>query len=140
MDHLKLVVPSLLLATALCGCHTLKTDATKAFADKYSCPDTRITTTERSNIEPSQILLDRYEPATPPAEVAADPGRLAKWRSDQQKRRQQGIDSYDHRSSASLTVYELKGCGHHKFVACRYGPGSYGSCQFGHPPLPLGAI
>ena len=113
----------------------LSTSARETFAQRYSCPEDRITVRERGDVRPSQIFLDPATPESPPDEVARDPGRLARWRSDRAKARQQSIDSYDDRFNYSITVYEVDGCGHTVFMGCEHTMYvGENDCDEGHPP------
>ncbi len=72
------------------------------FSEQYSCPIDSITSKARSDIQAAQF----EKPVTPPAEVAADPARLAVWKSNQPQ-------------PWSVDFFELTGCGHHVLWGCR---------------------
>jgi hypothetical protein len=99
--------------------------AKEDFAKKYSCPDDRVTTKIRTDIDPRQALASASElkVATPPDEVKDDPGRLARWQADQDAERESRRRSY-----SSNTMIEVTGCGHSQIVACR--PHHQGSATY----------
>lgn len=72
------------------------------FSEKYSCPSDAIVSKDRPDVHAAQFET----PATPPADVAADPARLAVW----QKNQPQPWD---------VDFFELTGCGHHVLWGCR---------------------
>lgn len=86
--------------------------AREDFARRHSCPDDRIAIKPRNDIDSSEVLLDGFANREPPAEIAADPERLAKWQEEQNK------------TNAALDkdsgVFEVEGCDHHEILSCRH--------------------
>jgi TPR repeat protein len=82
------------------GCTSYETAARTQFAQSSSCPVEKVTVTSRPG--------DPVPPQNPPPEIAADPGKLAIWRRDDDQRRQ----------DAAATIYVAKGCGQEKHYNC----------------------
>lgn len=100
---------------ALAACKRLSTGAKEEFATKHSCPEDRVSVKERSDIDPYTYFV----PAgidTPPADVAADPGRLAKWQADRKEHQERSSAGY----RRSYTVFEISGCGLTVLSACTF--------------------
>lgn len=72
------------------------------FSEKFSCPNDSITSKKRPDVDVAQF----EKAATPPPEVAADPARLAVWKSHQP-------------GAWDVDFFELEGCGHHVLWGCR---------------------
>jgi hypothetical protein len=102
-----LQVPLLLaLAFSVSGCSSwlLSSTAKDAFERQQSCP--------RGRIKISSVAVqprDVFEMPAPPAEVAADPGRLKVWT------RNLNDDLKDH---GDLTFFDAVGCGAHLNYFC----------------------
>jgi hypothetical protein len=84
------------------SCTALPGNTREEFSEKYSCPLGSITSHERPEVQ----AADFQKAATPPPEVAADPARLAVWKSHQPE-------------PWSVHFFELTGCGHHVLWGCR---------------------
>lgn len=83
---------------------TALTRETRAeFSEQFSCPLDKITLTKRPDVDATEFEGPAREP---PAEIAADPARLAVWKSKQPK-------------GWSVDFFELTGCGHHVLWGCR---------------------
>jgi hypothetical protein len=91
------------------GCKDLDDGAKEHFATSFSCPESRVEVRARPDLKWSKLLLGDRATPTPPAEVASDPERLAKWNEDQAKGNT-GLDRLD--------VFEAKGCNHEQLMAC----------------------
>jgi hypothetical protein len=103
-----------LSALSLAACGQLSGGARQYFIDKYSCPADRVTLAEIRDARPSEVFAADWRAATPPDEVASDPGRLAQWRAKEADRRK-NWESWINTSQ----LYELNGCGHRVVLACR---------------------
>jgi hypothetical protein len=96
------------LVVVLAGCRGPVTldDVRKEFSKDNTCPVERVEARERSELKPSQL---DWNPA-PPAEIAADAGRLAMWKAERDKQNA-NTDGRDR-------VFEARGCGHQTLYAC----------------------
>jgi hypothetical protein len=103
-----------LSALSLAACGQLPGGARQYFIDKYSCPSDRVTLAEMRDAKPSEVFAADWREATPPDEVAGDPGRLAQWRTKEDDRHK-NWESWIN----SSRLFELSGCGHHLVLACR---------------------
>jgi hypothetical protein len=61
------------------SCTALPAGTREAFSQQYSCPIDSITSKDRPDVHAAQF----EKSATPPADVAADPARLAVWQANQ---------------------------------------------------------
>ena len=84
------------------SCGAVSRQTVDEFSQQYSCPTDSITSKERPDVQASQFETA----ATPPAEIAGDPARLAVWKSNQPQ-------------PWSVDFFELSGCGHHVLWGCR---------------------
>lgn len=84
------------------SCTALPNETREEFSQKYSCPSDSIARKDRPDVHAEQFET----PATPPADIAADPARLAVWRANQPK-------------PWGVEFFELTGCGHHVLWGCR---------------------
>jgi hypothetical protein len=84
------------------SCTALPNETREAFSEKYSCPIDSITSKDRPDVHATEFET----PPTPPADVAADPARLAVWQANQPK-------------PWPVEFFELTGCGHHVLWGCR---------------------
>jgi hypothetical protein len=98
----------------LAACGQLSGGARQYFTDKYSCPADRVTLAEMRDAKPSEVMAADWRAATPPDDVAGDPGRLAQWRAKEDDRRR----SWESWINTSR-LFELSGCGHRLVLACR---------------------
>jgi len=88
-------------------------EAKTDFAQRYSCPEDRVTVKVRKDIDPAN-LLNPPVAVEPPPEVKKDPGRFAKWNSDKKSKDDETASGY----RRSYTIYEAQGCEHHVLLAC----------------------
>ena len=105
------LLPVLAVAICVTGCTSpipsIFDEAVGMFQHQYSCP------VDRLQVRHAEVrLADLVEPKKPPAEVAADAGRLAVWNQNVEKE----LASYDH-----LTAIDVTGCGNHGTYFCWYG-------------------
>ena len=91
--------------------------ATTKFSSRYTCPRDRVAAFERLDLHSGDLASQPI--ATPPKDIAADPGRLAMWQASQPKRVTDNGDA----------VIDLEGCGHHVQWACHQGKSSV-SCTY----------
>lgn len=107
------------LAAGLLDCTRLRTGALEQFAVKHSCPEERVTVRERDDLRWSTIArppAQRAKP-TPPPDVSADPGRLAKWTKDNAARETSFDETLD-----GFDVFEVSGCDQRELMGCRHCP------------------
>jgi len=90
-----------------------KDGAQEEFIKSFSCPKERVTVTARKDLKAFDLVNGVR--LTPPAEVSADPGRLAEWK----KRQQDNEDNYNRES-----VFQASGCDHEVFYACSIATGT----------------
>jgi len=102
----------LILTVATCGTgcadprDPLLDEALLRFRLAYSCPANRMT------VQHAEMPLADLVEQKPPAEVAADAGRLAVWKQTVDKE----LARYDR-----LTAFDVSGCGRHADYLCWYG-------------------
>jgi hypothetical protein len=99
----------IVLATATACGHRREyaSEAREVFSREFTCPKDRVTVTARRDLD--SYALEFGPPQQPPAEVAADPGRLAEW-----QRRERGKRSgYDR-----FYPFEVSGCDHRGIYVC----------------------
>ncbi len=103
----------LILAVASCGSgcappapETLFDEAIRRFELEHSCP------ADRLQVKHVEVPLADFVESKPPAEVAADAGRLAVWNETVNKE----LARYEH-----LTAVDVAGCGTHATSFCWYG-------------------
>lgn len=131
MRHIAVIAVCGVLTSLACfGCNRLSTGAREQFATTYSCPEDRVEVKSREDLKWGALVLGARNKEAPPAEIAQDPGRLAKWQSDQEEK-SKSLDSL----SDKVDVYQVTGCGHDVLMGCwRSGGGRGGgslrvSCQ-----------
>lgn len=95
-----------MLPVVLVGCRSNETMAKETFSRIYTCPEDRITLTTRKDLVARDLMV---RPATPPADIKADPARLALWKQKEADR----TSEYD-----GDVVIEAKGCDHAETYVC----------------------
>ncbi len=103
-------------ALGLGACASLGDGAAAQFSQRYTCPETHMRVVRRSDLDAAAVVRLWHaetgtKPATPPADVAADPARLALW----EQQRAQALDSL-----AAGDAFEISGCGHHELTVCMH--------------------
>lgn len=95
----------LIVATSGTGCAAELADgAIGIFRQQHSCP------ADRQQVKYARVRLqDIIDPDKPPAEIAADPGRLAVWNQSLDRRIGELID---------FTAVDVTGCGAHILYFC----------------------
>src|SRR5262245_22305683 len=81
-------------------------EAVQRFSLQNSCP------TDRLQIKQVEVPLSELIESKPPADVAADAGRLAVWNQTVSRE----VARYEH-----LTAVDVAGCGRHATSCCLYG-------------------
>ena len=120
------MVGAVLFGLSMAGCKDLNEGAREDFSRAHTCPMDRVEARERADIRPSSL---RYGEDKPPAEIAADPGRLKMWQDERTKDRQ----DYD----SSNKTFEVRGCGHLTLYACMRHTKNANRAfcsQYAHPP------
>lgn len=102
--------------------------ARETLSNAHSCPAERITVTPRPDLHAFDLMVGA--PPSPPADIAADPGRLAEW----QRRQRESQDHYNREK-----VYQAQGCDQVEYYACSFGTGTNDAqvmvcSQAKHPP------
>jgi hypothetical protein len=113
---MRLVWSCLVLVLASVGCKKLETEAKENFAAKYSCPEDRIAVKARQDLNADEVLRGKKKlkkKDTPPAEVAADPARLAKWNQDHAEAEESRAAFH-----SNWDVFEVNGCSHIELAVC----------------------
>jgi hypothetical protein len=97
----------LALPSGLVGCQSKEGGAREKFSQELTCPAERVEVRERSDLKPSML----YPQVSPPPDIAADPGRLAMWKAEQEKR--------DENADEACDLFEARGCNQQSLVCCR---------------------
>jgi hypothetical protein len=119
----RLATPALVAAVAVmaAACASLSGGAKTEFATGYFCPPDRITVAERPDLKhPTTAHVEIPLLPPPPAEVQADPQRLAMY-NEAAKKRREVVESLGGTVDNPLTYYEVHGCGHHVVYGCWHG-------------------
>lgn len=106
----------LALATGLSACASLNDGASSVFSQRYTCPETHMRVAAREDLDAAAVVRQWHaesgtSPAAPPAEVSADPARLALW-EEQRARALAALAEGD--------AFEVSGCGHHELYVCQH--------------------
>jgi hypothetical protein len=96
---------------SLSACQSLGDGAKEQFSKDFSCPTERVLTRDRNDLHPSSFTSPSPMPK-PPADVAADPARLAVW----QQNHRQDPTAYDSYSD----IEEARGCDRQAFYECHH--------------------
>ncbi len=115
---------AVLLAAAVAGCGSQKEAAFRTFSEAYSCPRERMTVAPVKDVTMRDLWLRANPLPEPPADVRADPARLAVWRRAQDKEREgplRGVESYE--------LFRVSGCGQAVDYACYCPPQRTGATQ-----------
>jgi hypothetical protein len=100
----------LLAASTLIGCKSKESGAREAFSKEFTCPADRVEVRERPDVKMSMLR----ETSKPPADVAADPGRLAMWNAEQEKSRTN--------ADGLCEMFEARGCNQQTLMCCSRPP------------------
>ncbi|MBX3229008.1 MAG: hypothetical protein KIT84_01620 [Labilithrix sp.] len=93
------------MVAMLGACKSKERGAKEEFARAHSCPEGRVTVKARPDLNWQTVVVGDLKP---PAEVAADPDRLAKWQADRAN------------AGGDLEVFEAEGCEHHDYLGCTH--------------------
>lgn len=108
---------TLLALSCVCAaCADFPSVARDQFVWDNSCPEARVTVTERTDVAP-HVLLHPSEPVPPP-EVAGDRERMVMWRRNWMR-------AYE-REDDSTSVYSVTGCDTAETVLCTMAPTRHG--------------
>ena len=97
------------LVLVLAGCRSMEDGARDDFSRDHTCPVDRVEARVRKDIRPSSLA----KAETPPAEIAADPGRLKMWQDERAKNAQY--------ADSNRTIVEVRGCGKLELQECSRG-------------------
>jgi hypothetical protein len=98
-----------LFAASLTGCKSREEQARDEFSEAVSCPASKIEVRELEGVTAHDVR-EKHNPTAkpkPPADVAADPERLAVWEEKQDKQRR----ASQREPGFGSDVFEAKGCG-----------------------------
>lgn len=117
----------LLALLAIISCKRLSTGAREEFAKKYSCPENRVTVTERSDLHYGDLAV---QPSVeePPDDVKKDPERLAKFKKDKAEEKSELKSTLN----SNLDMFGVKGCDHDVLMGCGHASDSDGSSDMSH--------
>ncbi|MEO7110929.1 MAG: hypothetical protein ABI183_10870 [Polyangiaceae bacterium] len=110
--------PLLIALVFLAGCESMEESAKKTFSHDNTCPLGRVETRVRKDLKLSMFQGNM----TPPADVAADPGRLKMWQDQQAKNSSEDDDNW--------TITEARGCDKHVFYKCKLPQGGNGDPRY----------
>lgn len=126
----------------MAGCGSREEAAFRTFSESYSCPRDQITVKPIDSVTMRELWLRANPLPPPPADVQADPARLAVWSKAQDKDREgplRGVQSYE--------LFHATGCDHAVDYACHCPPQVKGSatgrgsrqdfCGCQSPPAPI---
>jgi hypothetical protein len=116
-------VTTLFIIAALTACMSVEGNAKDYFAWHHSCPQNRVTFTERPDLRRHDAPpAPTY--ATPPPDVAGDPQRLAMFRETERKENEaRAVASEDRRY-----IIEVSGCGVSELSVCQIACGHFRRC------------
>lgn len=106
------VAALLLLVTQ--GCTSVEDGAKDEFSEAFTCPRDRVEVRKRDDVKATDVEGSAAA-STPPAEIAADPGRLQMWQNEQREK--------DDRENDLHHVVEARGCGHRVLYTCGHTTG-----------------
>ena len=133
-------------ATLLCvlmpGCGSQQDAAFSTFSETYSCPRDQITVDPIKTVTMRELWMQANPLPQPPADIQADPERLALSNKTQDKAREgplRGVERYK--------LFHASGCGRAEDYACYCPPPQKGasttrgtrqdSCGCQAPPVPI---
>jgi hypothetical protein len=98
----------------LASCASLNGTARDEFAKATTCPPERVTVVPRPDYR-----MPLPPDAPPPADIAADPGRLAYWQQQRDTQRH-------HLQNPDCEMFEATGCGQSLMLCCEHPTGDQG--------------
>jgi len=105
----RLALLAALTVASLVGCKSLEEQARDDFSEAVSCPTSKIKVRELEGVTAFDVR-EKHNPTPkpkPPAEIAADPERLAIWEAKEEKNRR----ASQREPGFGSDVFEVKGCG-----------------------------
>jgi hypothetical protein len=97
----------------LVACASAESGAKKEFSKTYVCPNDRITAKVRKDINGYDLQWGPYVYKEPPADIKADPGRLAVWNSQQEEEKGRHNSWW-----SDYKTIEVSGCDFKVFYSC----------------------
>ena len=101
----------LLAAMLVAGCASREQAARDTLAQAFTCPVERVTATNVEGVRWSEVMRRAHPVPDPPAEVRADPARLAQWTEQYHGSFSPG---FDHNTEG----FHAAGCGHEADYLC----------------------
>lgn len=95
------------------GCGDVVEDAKSHLSMAWSCPLERVEVTKRADVDGAALYRQSVRGATPPADVAADPTRLAVFKQNEEATIERAAASY-----GNATIIDGRGCGKEVRLAC----------------------
>jgi hypothetical protein len=118
------VAGAAVVCLAAAGCWSPSDEVREDFSRELSCPKGSIQVRTRADVDAYDLTHDSRKP---PADVAANPQRLAVWQSNQERDREYSRSHYG--------VLEAKGCGSESLYECvtttSTGKSSHGNTGWG---------
>lgn len=131
-----------ILCALICACGSQQEAASSTFSETYSCPRDQITVDPIKTVTMRELWLQANPLPQPPADIQADPERLAVWNKTQDKAREgplRGVERYK--------LFHVTGCHQAQDYACYCAPHQKGasttrgttqdSCGCQAPPVPI---
>jgi hypothetical protein len=109
-----IAVPAIILLATAPGCTSVEDGAKDEFSETYTCPPQRVEVRKRTDLKATDVE-GSFAANQPPAEVAADPGRLQMWQKEQREK--------DDNENGYHTVVEARGCDHQVLYTCGHTTG-----------------
>jgi hypothetical protein len=109
-----IAVPAIILLVTAPGCTSVEDGAKDEFSETYTCPPERVEVRKRSDLKATDVE-GHSAAGQPPAEIAADPGRLQMWQKEQREK--------DDNENSYHTVVEARGCDHQVLYTCGHTTG-----------------
>ncbi|MDP1920780.1 MAG: hypothetical protein Q8L14_31345 [Myxococcales bacterium] len=95
------------------GCGDVVEDAKDHLSTTWSCPPERVEVTKRADVDGAALYRQSVRGATPPADVAADPTRLAVFKQNEEATIERAAASF-----GNATIIDGRGCGKEVRLAC----------------------
>jgi hypothetical protein len=120
------LLAAIVVPVVLAGCASLEEGARDHFVRALACPAERVTVKARPDLRYGD-LIGAPTASAPPAEVAADPERLALWKEQRARAQADGRAN----ANARYDVFEVSGCGHTAQLGCRHPEDERGRTELG---------
>ncbi len=102
----------MLAVLLLSGCARQEEAARQMLAKSFTCPVERVTATRIDGVRWSEVKRRENPIPDPPADVRADPSRLAMWKEQHHAHYSRGFDRY-------YKAFHVVGCGHEADYLCQ---------------------